>query len=188
MSTRSDYWVVGVDPSLTATGVATPSFVDTIRVGVCVDEQTRLRTVVGAVIAACRDAHLVVLEGLSYGNHTGKAAERGALHWMIRDRLDQLHIPVAVAPPAARARYATGRGNSGKDAVMIACVQRLGSAITVSNNNEADAAVLLAMGLDHVGAPLVPMPAQHRAALGGVSWPDLSPPRPELLSRIGETE
>jgi crossover junction endodeoxyribonuclease RuvC len=187
---RSDYWVVGVDPSLTATGVVTADYADTILHGPCTPdlELSRLRTIVGAVASAAKGADLVVLEGLALASTTGKAAERGALHWMIRDRLDRECVPVAVVPPACLKRYITGKGNAGKAAVLIACVQRL--PILVSNEDEADAAVLLAMGLDHVGAPLVPMPAHHRAALGGVSWPDLSPPAryTELVAAMDEAE
>jgi crossover junction endodeoxyribonuclease RuvC len=161
--------VVGVDPSLTATGIATREHSATISIKPSGDELHRLRRIVIEVAEVCFGADLVLLEGLSFGNHTGKAAERGALHWMLRDRLDRDQVPVAIVPPTTRARYATGKGNAGKDAVMIACVQRI--PIMVTNNNEADAVVLLAMGLDHLGAPLVAMPAHHRAALSGVAWP-----------------
>jgi crossover junction endodeoxyribonuclease RuvC len=164
---RSDR-VLGVDLSLTATGLATvdEAYTVTIRGDTELD---RLRRIVGTVAGLARPMDLVVLEGLSFNSHTGKQAERSALHWMVRDRLDLDGVPVAICPPTVRARYATGRGNAGKDQVMIACVQRL--PILVSNNNEADAAWLLALGLDHLGVPLAQLPAAHRTALGGVDWP-----------------
>jgi len=160
--------IIGIDPSLTATGIATLDECETIitRPG---DDLNRLRRIVSEVAYRAYGADLAVIEGLSFGNRNGKSAERGALHWMIRDRLDRDKVPIAVVPPTSRARYATGKGNAGKDAVMIACVQRL--PLLVSNNNEADAAILLAMGMDHAGYPLVPMPATHRAALLNIAWP-----------------
>lgn len=165
------YNIIGVDPSLTGTGVASRNEADTIIPPKGLSELDRLRYLVREVTARCYTADLVILEGLSYGSHMGKQAERGALHWMIRDALDGADVPVAVCPPSTRAKYATGHGGAGKDEVMIACVHRI--PIMVSNNNEADAAVLAAMGHDHLGDPLTQMPAAHRSALLGVSWPIL---------------
>lgn len=162
--------VIGIDPSLTGTGIAAITGCDTITVKFDGDELHRLRAIIVAVLDACYSADLVVIEGLSLASRTGKHAERAALHWMLRDQLDRNRIPAAIVPPTCRARYATGKGNAGKDAVMIACVQRL--PLMVTNNNEADAAVLLAMGFDHLGEPLAPMPVHHRSALAGCAWPD----------------
>jgi crossover junction endodeoxyribonuclease RuvC len=169
MNAHSELRVIGVDLSLTATGIATINGAETISTKFDGYELNRFRAIVARVSLICEHADLVMLEGLSYGSHTGKAAERGALHWMVRDQLDLADVPVAIVPPTSRARYATSKGNAGKDAVMIACVQRI--PIMVTNNNEADAAILLTMGLDHLGHPLVTMPAHHRAALNGVTWP-----------------
>jgi crossover junction endodeoxyribonuclease RuvC len=161
--------VIGIDPSLTGTGVATIHEATTITVKNNGDELARLRTIVTTVAGLATGYDLAIIEGLSFGSQHGKQSERAALHWMLRDRLDGLGIPVAVVAPTARAKYATGKGNAAKDAVMIACVQRL--PILVSNNNEADAAILLAMGLDHLGTPMVAMPASHRLALDAIDWP-----------------
>lgn len=166
--------VLGVDPSLASTGLA------------CVDEAStfetdpnkwrgrdlqRLQYIADAVRDAARSFDVVVIEALALSSRTGKASDRAGLHWLIRDRLDALGVPVVLVTPGGRAKYATGKGNAGKDAVLIEVVRRL--PIHVSNNNEADAAVLAAMALDHYGAPIAAMPATHRAALSAVEWPDL---------------
>ncbi|NUS59160.1 MAG: hypothetical protein HOV66_30530, partial [Streptomycetaceae bacterium] len=67
-------------------------------------------------------------------------------------------------------KYATGKGNAGKDEVLAAVVRRYPD-VEVSNNNEADALVLRAMGCDHLGQPLAVVPQTHRAALDKVAWP-----------------
>lgn len=163
--------VVGVDPSLTATGIATRDGCSTIttKPGGWASDLHRLQFIAAAVRTVARDADLVVIEGLAFMSKNGKASDRAGLHWLIRDRLDAAGVRVAVVTPTARAKYATGKGNAGKDAVLIEVVRRL--PIHVADNNEADAAVLLAMGLDHLGEPLAPMPATHRAALDAVVWP-----------------
>jgi crossover junction endodeoxyribonuclease RuvC len=57
--------------------------------------------------------------------------------------------------------------------VLLAVARRFPD-YDVRNNNEADALVLAAMGFDHLGQPLVQMPAPHRAALAAAQWPNHS--------------
>jgi crossover junction endodeoxyribonuclease RuvC len=168
--------VVGVDPSMTATGIATADGCETItskslgKSATGVDELRRLQRIVVQTVDACRDADLVVIEVPAFSSVTGKSTDRAGLHWLIRDRLDVERIPVALVITSSLKKYATGKGNAGKDEVLIAVVQRL--PIHVANNNEADAATLLAMGLDKLGHPLATMPAIHRSSLAAVRWPE----------------
>lgn len=168
--------VLGVDPSLTCTGLATVDGCESIKTSPHRwSPLQRLQYIAGKVREAAQDEWhdrppLVVLEGLAFASKSGMAGDRAGLHWLIRHFLDAAGIPVAIVTPSARAKYATGRGNAGKDEVLIAVVQRL--PIHVSDNNEADAAVLLAMGLDWLGTPLATMPATHRTALDKVEWPE----------------
>ncbi|WP_211355193.1 hypothetical protein [Blastococcus colisei] len=112
---------------------------------------------------------LVVVEGLAYSRTTGKAAERAGLWHLVVERLDGV-VPWAQVPPTARAKYATGKGNAAKDAVLAAVVRRFPD-VEVTGNDQADALVLAAMGLDHLGHPPVVVPAAHRVSLGAVVWP-----------------
>jgi crossover junction endodeoxyribonuclease RuvC len=119
-------------------------------------------------------ATLAVLEGPSYGNQgSGRQAghhERAGLWWLVREKLDSLGVPVAVAPPATVKKYATGSGNAGKDEVLKAALRR--NPDFDGGNDEADAMWLAAMGADHLGrAPIVP--ESHRAVLAKVNWPNL---------------
>lgn len=115
---------------------------------------------------------LVLVEGPSYGNQgTGRQSghhERAGLWWLVTNRLYNAGLHIVVVPPAALKRYATGKGNAGKDDVLREVVRRF-PAFT-GGNDEADALVLAAMGADRLGWPPVAMPATHRSALEAVDW------------------
>lgn len=167
--------VVGIDPSLTATGIA------------CEDQGIRVATVGSAgrkndsfrkrwsriqnltqkVCGMVPDGAVVVLEAPSYGSRTGSQHDRAGLWWAIYDRLSG-HRVVTV-PPTVRAMYATGKGNAGKDQVLAAVVRRYPS-VEVTNNNEADALVLCAMGYRWLGVPIEDsLPQTHLRSMGKLS-------------------
>lgn len=172
--------VVGLDLSLTATGVARwgPDGLGlqtfgTIELG----GLARLRSLRQGVTARTRGADLVAVEALPPGGRLqqGKTAyvnERAALYWMVLDRLFELQIPVAEVQPAQLKGYALGVGGgkkSGKAAVIAAVVRRYDA--SPYDDNQADACVLAAMGLHHLGFPPAPVPAVHANWLAGVPWP-----------------
>lgn len=167
--------VVGLDLSLTSTGIArivgTHVSVDRIRPKNTGHE--RLQTVVDIVSSVTGSADLVVIEGPSYGSASSSQRghhERAGLWWLITHDLWAADRRVAVVPPTQLKTYATGKGNAGKDDVLTAVVRRFPD-VAVRGNDDADALVLAAMGADHLGQPLVTMPAEHRKALAKVEWP-----------------
>ena len=174
--------VLGIDPSLTSTGLAVVDTEDRL----VVDVQTvlskggksdsieqrldRIRRIGAHVMTVGFRADLVVIEQPAYSRTAGHMHDRSGLWWfLVNATLGSQRIVVEVAP-TTRARYATGKGNAGKDEVLLAVAKRYPH-VDVTNNNEADALVLAAMGADHLGAPLVDLPQTHRAALDGVQWP-----------------
>jgi hypothetical protein len=172
--------VLGVDPSLTATGYAwDPARVGTLRPGGGASGLPRIqwhREALGALVAHVRRHDrlvLVVLEGPSYGHdHEKFAHERAGHWWALLDELDQLGTQVAIAPPAQVKMMAVGKGNgqgTDKPAIVSAARERLGYRGT--DNNEADALWLAALGYEKLGAPLAQLPQTHLRALGGVAWP-----------------
>jgi Holliday junction resolvasome RuvABC endonuclease subunit len=191
----TDLRLVGVDLSLTSTGLAIGEVcsdgvqVRTRRVtskffGVerLFDLREQLRPLVG-------DAFLVVIEGYAFNVGTrGKKDERvgipshahalGEVGGVVRlDLFDHGRLYVDV-PPAVLKRYATGAGNASKDRVYGEAIRRLN--YTGSSKDEADALWLLAMGLEYVGRPLVRLPSHNRGALTSVTWPaGLLPSEPE---------
>lgn len=174
--------VVGLDLSLTATGVAGPAGTEVLRPGDLrgCDRLTWLRQ---AVLDRCRNcwtndgpymdtADIVVLEDYAY-SRANQAHQIGELHGVIRLALHEAEIPVALVAPTARAKYATGKGNAGKAEVLAAAIRRLG--YDSHDDNEADALWLRQMAIDHYGLtlPSAPMPAANREALGKVDWPEI---------------
>jgi crossover junction endodeoxyribonuclease RuvC len=169
--------VVGLDLSLTATGVAvsdgTPYLIKSRTKG-----HERLaqiardidNAVAGGYLQDPGRAQLVVVEGPSFGSRGSAYHQLAGLWWLVAHNLWAAGIPYAVVSPTARAKYATGKGNAGKDAVLAAVVRRYPQ-IEISDNNAADAWVLMAMGCDYLGEPLSEMPAAHREALAKVAWP-----------------
>lgn len=178
--------VIGLDLSLTSTGIATAD--RTYTVG-CALPKAATQGERCERLAAIRDevlkvvgppgwwlhddpTPLVVMEGFSFGSPQG-ATDAGGLGWLIRVTLHEAGVPFAVVPPNTLKLYATGKGNAGKDDMKLAALSRAGLEFTgKGSSDECDAWWLRALGLDHLGAPVVEMPAANRAALEKVEWPD----------------
>lgn len=173
--------VVGLDLSLTSTGVAR---IDTDAETVKLDTVTskpaknlgrhggvlpptldqrhgRLHNLRREIGLCAHDADLIVVEGPSYGSKTGQQHDRSGLWWLVVDWLSNepgnggWGISVVEVPPANRIKYATGKGRADKDAVLAAVIRRYPD-VVVGGNDEADALVLAAMGARHLGHPIEP--------------------------------
>ncbi|WP_051966897.1 RuvC family protein [Kitasatospora mediocidica] len=165
----------GLDLSLTGSGVAGADWARTVgssgrRDDSFLARRTRLHRLAGGVVALVGTCDLAVIEGPAYSRTTGSVWDRAGLWWLVVDALMRRDVPVAVVAPTARAKYATGRGNASKSAV-VAAVRRT-YRVPVADDNQADAFVLVAMGHDWLGEPLVEVPAGQRCALDHVAWPD----------------
>jgi len=175
--------VLGCDQSLTSFGAARASSTSEVelhrwRPGVLRGE-ARLQWLLDKVEEAAEGCDFIVMEGLAFGAKGSSLLDLAGLYWALRLRLWQRGIPFAVVPPSSRAKYVTGRGNASKEDCFVDTVHRF-PAVDVRGNDQADALVLAAMGLDWAGCPLVAMPAAHRVALTAVvkgkpaiEWPAL---------------
>lgn len=158
--------VIGLDLSLAATGVSDGlTFADVLKTKTRGHE--RLSWLLSAISDYYTGADLVAIEGPSYASNGGSAHERAGLWWMVTHHLATSGIPYMVVPPASRAKYATGKGNAGKDQVLAAVIRRYVH-LPVDDNNAADAVILAAMGLEALGELLVVVPETHAAAMAGV--------------------
>lgn len=174
--------IIGLDLSLTATGVAIIDGANALtltitsaarREAALSDRANRLAEIVAEVLSATlhpETPDLVVVEQPAFSRTTGHHHDRSGLWWMVVRGLLDWPLDVAEVTPGGLKKFVTGRGNAGKDEVLLAVARRFPD-VEVRNNNEADALVLAAMGADHMGLPLVDMPAAHRAALDAVRWP-----------------
>lgn len=168
--------VCGLDISLTGTGIATLGGTARVptkgrRRDTLLERHTRMRHITDRVLEEVGVVDLACVEGpVSYTTPGGSTWDRGGLWWRIVGALLEREIPVAVIPPTSRAKYATGNGGSRKTAVLEAARHRYGAIL--ESDDEADALILRAMGLDWLEQPLTEVPAGHRAALAGCQWPD----------------
>lgn len=170
--------VIGIDPSLTGTGIAANSGWCTL-IGRADITKLPLPQRIAAVdlllnqiLTETGTADLWLIEEPALSRTGGGAVERHALYWLLVRRLVSTEQRFVVVNPGLRAMYATGRGNGAKNAVIDAVARRLPMFETGGNDNLCDAAILCAMGCDWAGTPLAAMPATHRAALKKVGWPE----------------
>lgn len=166
--------VVGVDLSLTATGIAyadgSTATVNTNRL----DGPIRLIVIRDAVRAAL-DVHewapdLVVIEGYAFGrpkqaHQVGELG--GVVRVALREEQDEFpHMGWCVVPPAKLKKFATGKGTADKTAMVVAARERLGW--DGLDHDQADALWLRAFGLAMYHALPQRLPQAHMAALEGV--------------------
>lgn len=181
MSRNKPGLVVGIDLSLTATGVASMGTYDgefiepaATTVKTPADDGTvhgfseRCRKIASGIAWATGAAvpDVVIIEGLSYHSKSSSIDKIHASWWMVQDSLetDWAWPPAVKVTPNQRAKYATGKGNASKDAVLIETIKRYPN-INIRNNNEADAVILAAMGMRALGFPVVDVPKVHQEAL-----------------------
>jgi hypothetical protein len=117
---------IGLDLSLTGTGVASSrGWTRVLHPPAKARGHVRLDWIRDNVLehVGSVDEHLVVVEGPSYGNQgAGRQSghhERAGLWWLITHALWKRGIDYAVASPAGRAKYATGKGNAAKADVAM---------------------------------------------------------------------
>jgi crossover junction endodeoxyribonuclease RuvC len=158
--------LVGLDLSLTGTGVASLAPGGAPRVGVLTTKYRgtwRLAKLRELVVDVCRNADAVAVEGYAYAAKASHAHSLGELGGVVRLALWDRDIPVLDVPPSTVKLYACGKGNASKNDVLLAAAKRLD--YQGSSNDEADAMWLLAVLAAHRGAPIVDVPANHLRAL-----------------------
>lgn len=173
--------VVGIDLSLTASGVAVIQAeqaprVYTVRSGpgastVPVRHQ-RINQIAEQVGEYCYGVDLAVIEGPSLGSATPHTWDRAGLWWAVIDRLMDRYVPIAEVPPATLKKFASGSGRGDKAAVAVGLVRLWGEQAIASNDNEWDALALATMGGQRIGLP-VPSRAHHAESLAKVKWPEI---------------
>lgn len=167
--------VIGLDLSLTSTGIAGEGWTDHIRTKARGDY--RLHYLASEVSSFIKSADLVVMEGPSYGHGALAGHEDLAgLRTLVRQYCYRRRIPYAVIPPSSLKLYATGRGNAAKGEIRSAVADRYGIHTEgAARYDEADAYVAMAAGMDWLGYSLAPVPERQARALVGVAWPEQTP-------------
>ena len=161
--------VIGLDLSMTATGIATgDGGTFTVRTKAVGD--ARLVVIANAVIGVAQECDLAVIEDLP--THAKSAGITGMVHGAVRAALIVARVPYALITPASVKKFATGKGNAGKPDMAVAAFKR--ASMEFRDDNECDAWWLRAMALEQYRQPLMEMPVLNRSALAGVkAWPVL---------------
>jgi len=178
--TDPEFVVIGLDVSLTGTGVASSHGwseligargVSTLPLHDRVKAIDRLAQQITDRIGR---PDLVAAESAAMVRMAGAVLERHALWWKIMEILTARGLQIMEVSPPSRAQYATGKGNAGKNQVVDAVARRFPDYETNGDDNLCDAIILCAMGADWAGRSIVEMPAINRKALSKVKvW---SPP------------
>lgn len=180
--------VIGLDVAIGTTGVAGEGWTDHIHAK---DRSlhARMQHQLDNITDYIKCADLVVIEGAAFAKARFQGMDQlSAMRWMVRHWCWRHDTPYAIVPPDQRIRYMTGTtqpkdpatgkrasGNALKGIVRTAVADRYG--IETEGRwryDEADAYVLLALGLHKVGQRLTDVPDTHAAAIDGCQWPDLT--------------
>ncbi len=177
---------VGIDPSLTASGVACPdgrcvifgtpgitsmSMFDQIR------EIGNLVTDIAGAVAG-EQPDLVVMEHVDLSQSYGGAAERTYLFYRLLEEFIDLGIRVETAASAIGKMYATGKGTGVSKGDVIEAIARQWPHFQITgNDNKADAAAYCALGMHILGEPLSTVTKDQLRAITRTKGMDYVPPK-----------
>jgi hypothetical protein len=164
--------ILGLDLSITATGVCWPDGTTDTITGDSTDGDRRLVHIVNRLYYAHTGLQfdLAVLEDLPASGRM--AGITGMVQGAVRLMLLRLGIPYALVAAATLKAYATGTGNADKHAMRMAAFKRGG--LEFKDDNQCDAWWLRNAGLDWLGHPEITMPAAQRARLDKAKWPAMA--------------
>lgn len=178
--------VIGLDVAMGITGIAGEGWTDYVKAK-GQSQHSRFEQQLAGIADHTRHADLAVIEGAAYGHNNQGADALAAMRWMVRHSLWKRRIPYAVVTPGQRMIYAVGtaapvdpdtgkrlKGTALKGVLRQAVADTYGIVTEgEARYDEADAYVLMAMGLHWLGHPLAVVGDERRRALASVRWPDL---------------
>lgn len=155
--------ISGVDFSLTGTGLATHQGQTTIKTAKHGDCIERAHAIAGEVHAATNNVGVISVIYLEAPIHM--RFSQLELHQAIGAFQSQLHHSrgIVLVKPATLKKFATGKGNCNKDAMVKAAQQTLG--YLGASHDEADAMWLREIGLTIHGLSSIELPARNLEAL-----------------------
>lgn len=166
--------IIGLDLSLTGTGVATSEGTTTIKPKYKgVERLIEIRTALELLIPF---KSIVIIEGYSFGSKGRAVFNIGELGGVIRTWLCERSSPFAEVPPSNLKLYALGKGGgpgTDKHAMRMEAFKRGG--IEFEDDNQCDAWWLRQMGQYQYAfetETIIPMPEKNKEAFKKVEWPD----------------
>ena len=161
--------VLGIDPSLTATGLCWIDIdehngfwageVSTVGAPPPGKDRShramsrRVSALMELINNAVYNCDLIAIESMAY---SAKGATAYVLPWVwgrVIDLAEHYSIPVLVVGTSQVKKYATGKGNADKDQVLAAAIRRF-PGLKITNNNEGDAAIIASVGCRYLGFPI----------------------------------
>lgn len=180
--------IVGVDLSLTGTGVAmlADGAMTTTRVtseGHTADSLLRRferQTILtDRILELCRGADMVIIETLFTAKNAGALIDRAGLWWRIIGSLHMWQIPVVPVTTTQGKKFLTGNGSADKG-TMVRCAGKLWPdwepSSASKSEDEADAIALASIGLA--------LTAQEAGTLEQLPF-DMPEYRSEILTKLG---
>lgn len=170
--------VMGLDPSLTSTGVAvmtpdgraqtelvksTGKVTDTIT-----DTANRIGQITSQVFsfAVSVNPAVVVIESATFSTHKDTSAHRRAGLWWSLVQVVGEHWPVVDVTPSQLKKYATSKGNAPKETVLMTAARKWGHEVVEDGSyDRADALFLASMGSQYLGGDVPLKLTDYRRAL-----------------------
>lgn len=166
---RSHRRVMGLDVSLTGTGVATSDgTVFTIKTRPA-DGDRRLLVIEQTLEPFVSGLDFVLMEDLPI--HAKGSGLTAFAQGVVRKLLCAYDVPYGTVPPSTLKKYTTGDGGRtcGKPE-MRAALEARGVHVD-GDDNAVDAMALRLMGLDYIGTPVFHVPTEQRASLKHIKLP-----------------
>lgn len=158
--------IIGVDPSLTSTGVAFGD--ETLTINSKHKGIERVNEIVLSLldlVTPQNEPHIYI-EGYSFSSRNSHAHALGELGGCIRLELWRRQIPYTDIPPTVRAKFATGRGNANKNEVVSSVSARTGIVWSgKGSDDKCDAWILQEIGLYLLGEPRYEWPSKNTESL-----------------------
>lgn len=129
----------------------------------------RVTTVVNQIDGAFEGVDLVSMEDLAFSVRGDGAFVLPWIWGRVLDLCEKYDVPVIIVAPSQIKKYATGKGNCGKDEVLARMIRSFPS-VNITNDNEADATTAGLIGCRRLGFPV-----DH-----------ITQARAEVMAKIGE--
>lgn len=159
--------VVGLDLSITATGLCHPNGTTRTVKTRDKDKDVRLQIIRNA---ALEDAFMCDLAMIEEWVGSFAAAVMGMVHGTVRTTLMDHGVPYVLVPPSTLKKFATGNGKSDKSGMAVAAFKRAGAEF--ADDNQCDAWWLRVAGLYLLGEPPFGLPKVQVDALNVLTLPD----------------
>lgn len=164
--------IIGLDLSLTSTGVCLPDG-STLRIKTRQKDGDRrllqIRTAIRAALVAY-EPDVAVVEDLP--KHAMAAGITAHVHGVVKCELLDAGVPYGLVVPATLKSYAADNGNADKERMAAAAYLAAGVEFADDKGgDQCDAWWLRAAAYDALGSPLFAMPQAQRDRLTKVKWP-----------------